>query len=228
MVASGNGRPDQLVMKLSTHRIIAGALVLAVGGGTVSGPHAADLRGERPAPPVYVAPVQPLSIVSEVRIGGGVQDPGSAEGKVPGFSKANVNGEILFAKPLVSADPFWQAFIPRATVGGSYNTGGRTSYAYLGATWTIDLFPETLGRRVFLDGFFGGAVHDGYTGPKATTPYGFNTLGCSPLFREAAALGYRITDHWSIMATVEHMSNAGLCANNRGLTNFGGKLGYTF
>jgi hypothetical protein len=24
------------------------------------------------------------------------------------------------------------------------------------------------------------------------------------------------------------MSNAGLCANNRGLTNFGGKLGYTF
>ncbi len=30
------------------------------------------------------------------------------------------------------------------------------------------------------------------------------------------------------MATVEHMSNAGLCANNRGLTNYGGKIGYTF
>ncbi|MCJ2052374.1 acyloxyacyl hydrolase [Methylobacterium sp. J-070] len=181
-----------------------------------------------PLPAAYAAPVQPLSIVSEVRIGGAVQDPGSAEGKLPGFSKANVNGEILFAKPLISADPFWQAFVPRPTTGGSYNTGGRTSYAYLGATWTLEIFPETFNRRFFLDGFFGGVAHNGYTGPKATTPYGFNTLGCSPMFREAAALGYRLTEHWSVMATVEHMSNAGLCANNRGLTNFGGKIGYTF
>ena len=128
----------------------------------------------------------------------------------------------------LAQDKRWQAFIPRPTIGGSYNTGGRTSYAYLGATWTIEVFPETLGRKIFIDGFFGGAAHNGYTGPKVTTPYGFNTLGCSPLFREAAAIGYRLTEHWSIMATVEHMSNAGLCANNRGLTNYGGKIGYTF
>ncbi|CAO4164129.1 Acyloxyacyl hydrolase [Methylorubrum populi] len=190
---------------------------------------AADLGGARaPVPLPYAAPVQPYSIVSEVRIGGSVQDPGSAEGKAAGFSTANVNGEILFAKPVVSADPFWQAFVPRPTVGGSYNTGGRTSYAYIGGTWTVDLFPETLDRRVFIEGFFGGAAHNGYTGPKEFTPYGFNTLGCSPLFREAAALGFRISEHWSVMATVEHMSNAGLCANNRGLTNYGGKIGYTF
>jgi hypothetical protein len=30
------------------------------------------------------------------------------------------------------------------------------------------------------------------------------------------------------MATVEHMSNAGLCSQNRGLTNVGVRLGYTF
>ena len=30
------------------------------------------------------------------------------------------------------------------------------------------------------------------------------------------------------MATVEHLSNAGLCANNRGLTNVGLRVGYTF
>ncbi|WP_457106020.1 acyloxyacyl hydrolase [Methylobacterium sp. P5_C11] len=181
-----------------------------------------------PRPAAYAPPVQPLSIVSEIRIGGAVQDPGSAEGKLPGFSKANVNGEVLFAKPVLSADPFWQAFVPRPTVGGSYNTGGRTSYAYLGATWTLEVFPETFNRRIFLDGFFGGVAHNGWTGPKAETPYGFNTLGCSPMFREAAALGFRLTEHWSIMATIEHMSNAGLCANNRGLTNYGGKIGYTF
>ena len=31
-----------------------------------------------------------------------------------------------------------------------------------------------------------------------------------------------------MMATVEHMSNAGLCAKNRGLTNFGARIGYRF
>nr|WP_243214489.1 MULTISPECIES: acyloxyacyl hydrolase [Methylobacterium] len=182
---------------------------------------AADFPSAPPA--AYASPVKPLSIVSEVRIGGAVQDPGSAE-----HNTNNINGEILFAKPLVSIDPFWQAFVPRPTVGGSYNFGGRTSYAYIGATWTVDLFPQTLNNIVFLEGFFGAGAHNGYTGPKPTAPAGFNTLGCNPLFREAAALGFRLTEHWSIMATVEHMSNAGLCANNRGLTNFGGKLGYTF
>ena len=80
---------------------------------------AADLASP-PPPAAYAAPVQPLSIVSEIRIGGAVQDPGSAEGKLPGFSKANVNGEILFAKPRISDDPFWQAFVQRPTVGGSW------------------------------------------------------------------------------------------------------------
>ncbi len=205
------------------------ALLVGLATGASLAPvMAADLGAVPAAPVAYAAPVQPLSIVSELRLGGAVQDPGSAEGKARGFSKENINGEILFSKPTIFQDPFWQAFIPRATVGGSYNTGGRTSYAYLGATWTVEVFPETLNRRVFLDGFFGGAAHNGWTGPKADTPYGFNSLGCSPLFREAAALGFRITEHWSIMATVEHMSNAGLCSNNRGLTNYGGKIGYTF
>lgn len=211
-------------MHALTTRLFAG--LAALGMATAAG--AADLPRTTVPPAVYMAPTPTWNIFSELRIGGAVQDPGSAEGKARGFSKENINGEILFSKPLVSSDPFWQAFVPRATVGGSYNTGGRTSYAYLGATWSVDLFPETLGRRVFLDGFFGGVAHNGYTGPKAQTPYGFNTLGCSPMFREAAALGFRITDHWSVMATVEHMSNAGLCANNRGLTNYGGKIGYTF
>jgi hypothetical protein len=30
------------------------------------------------------------------------------------------------------------------------------------------------------------------------------------------------------MATVEHMSNAGFCDQNRGLTNVGGRIGYAF
>ncbi|GEP08785.1 acyloxyacyl hydrolase [Methylobacterium gnaphalii] len=206
-------------------RLLAGTIALAVA---TSATQAADLSPPAPAPIPYMAPVQPYSIVSEVRVGGAVHDPGAPEGKLGNWSKVDVNGEILFAKPPVSADPFWQAFVPRPTVGGSYSTGGRTSYAYIGGTWTFDIFPETFNRRVFVEGFFGGAAHDGYTGPKVGAPFGFNRLGCNPLFREAAALGFRITEHWSVMATVEHMSNAGLCHDNRGLTNFGGKIGYTF
>ena len=204
-------------MLSNSSRLLAGALALAAVPV-----QAADLRGGS-MPAAYAAPVKPMSFVSEVRIGGAVQDPGSAE-----RDTNNINGEILFAKPLVSLDPFWQAFVPRPTVGGSYNFGGRTSYAYLGATWTVDLFPQTFNNIVFLEGFFGAAAHNGHTGLKATTPPGFNSLGCSPLFREAAALGFRLSERWSIMATVEHMSNAGLCSNNRGLTNYGGKIGYTF
>jgi lipid A 3-O-deacylase len=211
------GQPGTIPMQSHPLRLAAAAAVLA----TAMPVQAADFPSAPPA--AYVSPVKPLSIVSEVRIGGAVQDPGSAE-----HNTSNINGEILFSKPLVSVDPFWQAFVPRATVGGSYNFGGRTSYAYIGATWTVDLFPQTLNNIVFLEGFFGAGAHNGYTGPKPTAPAGFNTLGCNPLFREAAALGFRLTEHWSVMATVEHMSNAGLCANNRGLTNFGGKLGYTF
>jgi len=214
---------DRSSMHSLSSRLLAGTLALAIlAPGQVASVMAADLRGPG-LPAAYAAPAQPLSIVSEVRIGGAVQDPGSAE-----RDTNNINGEILFAKPLVSLDPFWQAFVPRPTVGGSYNFGGRTSYAYIGGTWSVDLFPKTLNNIVFLEGFFGAGFHDGHTGPKSTTPFGFNSLGCNPLFREAAALGFRITERWSIMATVEHMSNAGLCVNNRGLTNFGGKIGYTF
>ena len=46
--------------------------------------------------------------------------------------------------------------------------------------------------------------------------------------REAASIGYRFAPNWSVLATVEHLSNAGLCDDNRGLTNVGAKLSYHF
>ncbi|ACA16473.1 conserved hypothetical protein [Methylobacterium sp. 4-46] len=176
---------------------------------------AADLAAPVPVP-AYRPPVQPLSIVSEFRIGGSAQDPWSPEA-----GSGNVVSEVLFAKPVVPADPFWSQFVPRPTVGGSYNTAGRTSYAYLGATWTFDITD-----RIFVEGFFGASFHNGATG--RFVPPNFNALGCSPLFREAASLGFRLTEHWSVLATIEHQSNAGLCVANRGLTNVGGKVAYTF
>ncbi len=63
-------------------------------------------------------------------------------------------------------------------------------------------------------------------GTDPVTPHR-DTLGCRALFREAGSLGVGVTAHWSVMATVEHLSNAGLCAGNRGLTNVGLRVGYT-
>lgn len=188
---------------------------LGLSIGLLSSAGAADLVTLNP---LYAPPVQATSFVSELRIGGSAQDPWSAE-----KGSGNVNGEVLFGRPLTLADRFWNTFVPRPTAGFSLNTTGRTSYAYAGVTWTFDVTD-----RIFADGFFGGAVHNGATGPKGFIPPRFNALGCSPLFREAGALGYRLTSNLSVIGTIEHMSNAGLCVENRGLTNVGLKIGYSF
>ena len=53
-------------------------------------------------------------------------------------------------------------------------------------------------------------------------------LGCTPLFRESGAVGVRLSANWSVMATLERLTNAGACSENRGLTNVGARVGYTF
>jgi lipid A 3-O-deacylase len=176
---------------------------------------AADLTAPRPAVPL----VEPAarSFLSEIRVGGSAQDPSGPES-----GSGNITGEVLFSRFFQSSDPVLNLFIPRLHVGGSANLGGRTSFAYAGLTWTFDLTP-----RFFVEGTFGGAVHNGNTSAIDVSPHEA-ALGCSPLFRESATAGFRVTEQWSVMATVEHLSNAGLCSQNRGLTNIGLRLGYTF
>jgi hypothetical protein len=55
-----------------------------------------------------------------------------------------------------------------------------------------------------------------------------NPLGCNVLFHEQASLGFNVTQNWRLIGTVEHSSNAGLCDFNRGLTDFGVRIGYKF
>ena len=85
------------------------------------------------------------------------------------------------------------------------------------------------GYQHFVEASFGGAVHNGNTQSNlALIPVDRSALGCSPLFRESGSVGYRLSQNWSVMATIEHLSNAGICSQNRGLTNVGARLGYTF
>ena len=179
---------------------------------------AADLVRRDPPVPVALRSsfVSPPAFISELRIGGFGHDPWSPE-----ESSANLHGELLFAKPFTPADLFTSYFVPRPHLGGSLNFDGKTSFAFAGLTWTVDITP-----RVFVEASLGGAVHNGETGK--VVPPERNALGCSPLFRESASLGFRLSANWNVMATVEHLSNAGLCDQNRGLTNVGARLGYTF
>jgi len=203
-------------VRRSRSLIVASALLCA---GTAS--TAADLPTRRPAPLPGAATSQTrvtsYSFISEVRLGGFAHDPYSPES-----GSGDVNIEILSGRFFEPQDPILKFILPsHAHVGTTLNTGGSTSHVYAGLTWQYDVT-----QALFFESSFGGALHDGDTGRVPVA--GRNALGCSPLFRESASLGYRVTSNWTVMGTVEHLSNAGLCRQNRGLTNFGARVGYTF
>lgn len=159
------------------------------------------------------------SILSEFRFGLSAQDPWGREGR---DSSANLTGEILFDKPFTASDLFTSYFIPRPHLGGSLNFNDRTSFAYAGLSWTIDVTPS-----IFVEGSFGGAIHNG--GDSSHPLSDRQAVGCSPLFRESGSVGVRLSANWSVMATIEHLSDGGTCSDeNRGLTNVGARVGYSF
>ncbi|MCB5177691.1 MULTISPECIES: acyloxyacyl hydrolase [Microvirga] len=186
-------------------------LVVSLGATSVLGADSKKLPGS-------VAATQP-GLLSEFRFGFSAQDPWGPEGD---GGSANLTGEILFAKPFTASDLFTSYFIPRPHVGGSLNFDGRTSFAYAGLSWTVDITPN-----LFVEGSLGGAIHNGKDRPSHLQDH-HQAMGCSPLFREAGSVGVRLSANWSLMATVEHLSNAGSCSDNRGLTNIGARVGYSF
>ena len=168
---------------------------------------AADLAAS-PAPSA-----SPFGYLSEVRVGGFSHDYRSPE-----RGSIDFNGELLFGTP-GRAFTGYDALVPRIHLGTTINFAGKTSHVYSGFTWTYDLT-----SALFVEATFGGSVNNGV---RYAVP-GRNAMGCPVTFRESASAGLRITTNWSLIATVEHMSNAGLCVENRGLTNAGLRLGYAF
>ncbi|MGO4706096.1 acyloxyacyl hydrolase [Microvirga sp. 2MCAF38] len=196
------------------------SLLIALTG--VSTAVAADAKRQQVANAVVepTATVPPTtSFVSELRFGLSAEDPWGPEGR---NKSANLTGEILFAKPFTASDLFTSYFIPRPHIGGSVNFEGFASFAYAGLTWTVDITPT-----FFVEGSFGGAIHNGEKGHLYASP-DRSSLGCSPLFRESGSVGVRLAANWNLMATIEHLSNGGSCADNRGLTNIGARVGYSF
>ncbi|KPF71221.1 hypothetical protein IP69_07110 [Bosea sp. AAP35] len=183
-----------------------------------SWPPAAQAQGLPAGVSSYAPASEPSPTLSwEARVGTAVANPGGRESGLLNFS-----GEIATPRPFTLADRFANAIVPRFHLGASANFNG-TRYAYAGATWTVDL-----SKTVFVEASLGAAVNDGKTG--AVIPQDRLNLGCNTGTREAAALGVRLNDRWSLVATLEHFSTAGCSDRNqpRGPANVGARLGYTF
>ena len=151
----------------------------------------------------------------ELRGGVFAHDPVSPE-----KGSADINAEMLSPRLPINAGS-WQILVPRLHLGSTINTAGKTSHGYTGLTWDYDLT-----KTLFVEASFGGDLNNGKTGN--TLVQGRNAMGCSAAFRESGSLGYRFSSNLSLLATIEHASNAGFCERNRGLTNMGLRLGYSF
>ncbi|CAM5199526.1 hypothetical protein ARD30_03675 [Bosea thiooxidans] len=167
----------------------------------------------------YAPATEPPAPAWEARIGAGLANPGGRESGL-----LNMGAELLSPRLVPLSDRIAAAFIPRFNLGTSLNFNG-TRYAYAGATWTFDIT-----RDVFVEASLGAAVNDGKTG--AVVPEHRLNLGCNTGTREAAALGFRLSDRWNLVTTLEHFSTQG-CSDQvggttRGPANIGARLGYTF
>ncbi len=192
------------MIKNRTHALSASLLAIAVLGNIPFYSSAGEYRQENS-----------FQFFDEMRLGILAADlePGGASDDA-----VAVNAEFLTSK--ISGeygDPFLNAFLtPRFHLGAIFSAGKGVNQGYAGLTWDYRLTDA-----IFLETSFGAAVHDGKT--QAHNP---DSYGCTAQFRESLSVGVEVTEQINLIATVDHMSNAGLCDENQGVTNAGVRLGY--
>lgn len=194
------------------------------------------LVGSASAQPAYKAP--PLKADSPPASASSVPD--SFEARFGAFThgvggpeegSADINAELVFPRlwhvhngwnPL-HLDDGWDWLIPRPHIGGMLNTAGKTSYIYGGALWTFDVT-----RSIFLETFFGGALHNGELDGDSTHA----SLGCRLLYHLGGSVGVRVMPRWSVLFTYDHISNGkgtfSNCSHNHGLNDYGLRLSHAF
>lgn len=166
------------------------------------------------------------SIVDEVRIGVLAHDVDYAAlpfrvGDWKLDQIEDVSFDVLFTSPDV--DVFRWIGAPRPDLGVTLNLDGQDSLAHLGLTWQLPLFQTPL----YLEGTFGGAIHNGYLTNSPDTSRRAN-FGCRVNFYQRYGVGAHINETLTATLTYEHTSNNGFCEENQGLSNFGVRLGWKF
>lgn len=139
----------------------------------------------------------------------------------PTEDSVSINVEVLFPTKLDNI--LWS---PQPVIGATLNTDNDTSQIYGGMAWQYD-FSDSFYAEIFL----GGSIHDGEEDPDTVRAGGreaHRAYGCLVNFRESISFGWRLSTQFSLMATVSHMSNAGLCDPNNGLTNAGLRVSRKF
>jgi lipid A 3-O-deacylase len=196
------------------------AVVAPAGSAPASGP----VLRPPPAPASALLPPT-LDFIDEVKVGGLVHDVTMETS--PRELGADVNLELLFRPLFTPVDVYGFDISLRPHVGASINTSGDTSQAYFGLTLGIGLAHDVLrpGDRVFLNGTFGGSVHDGYLDGA---PPGRKDLGSRLLSRKSAELGYQVTPRYSVSLIIDHISNYGWADHNDGIKTAGVRLGIKF
>lgn len=125
---------------------------------------------------------------------------------------------------------------PRLTAKAQINTGGRTSFASLGAEWR----QHVLRGRVYGQFGLGVTIHDGYrftpdpfapglsareAGRRYETYIERTSWGSRILFNPNAALGVRIGDRWAAELAWEHFSHGRIFSDqNPGMDSLGLRL----
>jgi lipid A 3-O-deacylase len=123
------------------------------------------------------------------------------------------NLEVLFA-----GRPFLGGMV-RPAIGATASFNDATSLAY------ADLrYERELRGGLFFGLGIGTAIHDGPLDDRPDR----KALGSPVVFHVPLELGWRWDRHQSISLYFEHVSNAGLAAENEGMDNLGLRYGYRF
>ena len=109
----------------------------------------------------------------------------------------------------------------RPAIGGSVNTSGYTSKAYLDARWEIDLR-----YGVFFGLGLGAAIHDGNLDPTEPDRKALGLAGSVPHPRSSSAIAS--TSARASRIYFEHTSNGDLANHDEALDNIGIRYGYRF
>lgn len=135
----------------------------------------------------------------------------------------DLNAEVLFSAPGWFLDDRRSHGLkvllkPRAAIGASVNTIGKTSMVNVGMHWQAALHSDLVGPQ---DGHsatfsFGASVQDGKLG---NTGPGWSALGSRVLFHLSAELGYPFGEHYNLSVYFEHASNGGIARWNTSLNN---------
>ena len=160
-----------------------------------------------------------MAQVAEVRAGVTAHDLGWTIINADGDEEKSValNAEIIFEEPKFLK---W-ALSPQPYIGGTLNLEGNTSYGGAGLLWR-----QNLGETFYGDFAFGLDIHDGFldfedVGSNSSNVTEFldllrnnNLYGSRVLFRQQLTLGLNLSDNWAAEGFVEHISHAGLLADN--------------